>query len=244
MLRAAAEEAGDRLLLLGVSVLTSSDEETLRETGVAGSVEEQVLRLAALGTRSGLRGVVASPLEIAALRGWLGDELKIRHARRAARVGERRDGRPAARAHPGASRPGRGGLSGDWPTHQRPAGPPTRGASHRGRDPLGMTGQPAAVRWHRAAFCEAGGHRRRGTARRRAQHGHGRGFAGKSRRGAAAANLPLAAGGGIVWLFRRGPHRFAWTTRGANWCAAGRVGESWSTDSILPIRSWFLAPML
>ena len=61
MLRAAAEEAGDRLLLLGVSVLTSSDEETLRETGVAGSVEEQVLRLAALGTASGLRGVVASP---------------------------------------------------------------------------------------------------------------------------------------------------------------------------------------
>ncbi len=77
MLRAAAEEAGDRLLLLGVSVLTSSDEETLRETGVVGSVEEQVLRLATLGTASGLRGVVASPLEIGALRGCLGDELKI-----------------------------------------------------------------------------------------------------------------------------------------------------------------------
>ncbi len=77
MLRAAAEEAGDRLLLLGVSVLTSSDEETLRETGVAGSVEAQVLRLAALGTESGLRGVVASPLEIRALRSRLGDALKI-----------------------------------------------------------------------------------------------------------------------------------------------------------------------
>ena len=77
MLRAAASEASDKLLLLGVSVLTSSDEATLRETGVAGSVEEQVLRLAALGMESGLRGVVASPLEIQALRARLGDALKI-----------------------------------------------------------------------------------------------------------------------------------------------------------------------
>ncbi len=77
MLRSAAEEAGDHLLLLGVTVLTSSDEATLRETGVGGSVEEQVLRLAALGVESGLRGVVASPLEIGALRGRLGDHLKI-----------------------------------------------------------------------------------------------------------------------------------------------------------------------
>ena len=77
MLRAAADEAGDNLLLLGVSVLTSSDEATLRETGVAGSVEGQVLRLAALGVESGLRGVVASPLEIGALRGRFGDDLTI-----------------------------------------------------------------------------------------------------------------------------------------------------------------------
>ena len=77
MLRAAAQEAGDSLLLLGVTVLTSSDEGTLRETGVAGSVEDQVLRLAGLGVECGLRGVVASPLEIRALRERLGDGLKI-----------------------------------------------------------------------------------------------------------------------------------------------------------------------
>ena len=78
MLRAAAEEAGGQLLLLGVSVLTSSDVGTLRETGVAvGSVEEQVLRLAALGVESGLRGVVASPLEIGALRARFGHALQI-----------------------------------------------------------------------------------------------------------------------------------------------------------------------
>lgn len=77
MLQAAVTEAGERLLLLGVSVLTSIDETTLRETGVTGSIEEQVLRLAALGAGSGLRGVVASPLEIRALRARFGDQLKL-----------------------------------------------------------------------------------------------------------------------------------------------------------------------
>lgn len=77
MLRAAASEATGNLRLLGVSVLTSSDEATLRETGVEGSVEAQVLRLASLGFEGGLRGVVASPLEIQALRTRFGAELTI-----------------------------------------------------------------------------------------------------------------------------------------------------------------------
>ena len=77
MLRAAAGEAGGNLRLLGVSVLTSSDEETLRETGVTDGVTDQVLRLASLGTASGLRGVVASPWEIGALRARCGQELTI-----------------------------------------------------------------------------------------------------------------------------------------------------------------------
>ena len=37
------------MLLLGVTVLTSADEATLRETGVDSPMEEQVLRLAKLG---------------------------------------------------------------------------------------------------------------------------------------------------------------------------------------------------
>ena len=77
MLRSAAGAAGDRMTLLGVSVLTSSDEETLRETGVAAGVAEQVLRLAVLGAASGLRGVVASPHEVAALRSRHGSELTL-----------------------------------------------------------------------------------------------------------------------------------------------------------------------
>jgi orotidine-5'-phosphate decarboxylase len=78
MLKAAVAEAGKGMALLGITVLTSSDEQTLREIGVsAGSVEEQVLRLARLGWESGLRGVVASPLEIEALRREHGRDLRI-----------------------------------------------------------------------------------------------------------------------------------------------------------------------
>ena len=76
MLRAAAGASGN-LLLLGVSVLTSSDEATLRETGVGGTVEEQVVRLAQLGVDNGLRGVVASPHEIRSLRARFGAGLTI-----------------------------------------------------------------------------------------------------------------------------------------------------------------------
>ena len=76
MLRAAGAAADD-LLLLGVSVLTSSDEETLRETGVHDTVSDQVMRLAGLGRDSGLRGVVASPHEIRALRSRFGADLTI-----------------------------------------------------------------------------------------------------------------------------------------------------------------------
>ena len=77
MLRAAVQEAPANLLILGVTVLTSSDDETLRETGVADRVETQVMRLAELGVASGVRGVVASPLELTVLRQRFGSDLKI-----------------------------------------------------------------------------------------------------------------------------------------------------------------------
>lgn len=58
----------ERPKIIGVTVLTSSDENTLRETGVSGEVESQVLRLARLSAENNLDGVVASPLEIKAIR--------------------------------------------------------------------------------------------------------------------------------------------------------------------------------
>ena len=76
MLRAASTGAGSTLLL-GVSVLTSSDANTLHETGVAGTVDEQVVWLARLGMDNGLRGVVASPHEVGALRARFGDTLTV-----------------------------------------------------------------------------------------------------------------------------------------------------------------------
>lgn len=58
-------------------MLTSSDAATLAETGVAGSVEEQVIRLVALGVAGGVRGAVASAHEAAALRARFGAELTL-----------------------------------------------------------------------------------------------------------------------------------------------------------------------
>ena len=56
------------LLLLGVTVLTSFDAIGLREVGVNDTPDAQVARLAHLAVDSGLRGLVCSPLEVAALR--------------------------------------------------------------------------------------------------------------------------------------------------------------------------------
>ena len=72
MIEAAVAARSPSLLLLGVTVLTSSDAETLRETGIEDSVEEQTLRLAALGAAAGIGGLIASPQEVAVLRGRLG----------------------------------------------------------------------------------------------------------------------------------------------------------------------------
>ena len=55
-------------LVLGVTVLTSHDSATLAELGCETDVAKQVERLATLAAKSGLRGLVCSPLEIVALR--------------------------------------------------------------------------------------------------------------------------------------------------------------------------------
>jgi len=57
-----------RPLVIAVTVLTSSDEATLREIGIDGTSEDEVVRLAKLAADSGLDGVVASPREARAIR--------------------------------------------------------------------------------------------------------------------------------------------------------------------------------
>jgi orotidine-5'-phosphate decarboxylase len=72
-LQAAAEAAGQRLAILGVTVLTSFADEDLGEIGVVRPVPEQVVHLAALARRAGCAGVVTSPRETALVRKSLGE---------------------------------------------------------------------------------------------------------------------------------------------------------------------------
>ena len=54
--------------IIGVTVLTSANEETLNEIGIEENLDRQVLRLAKLTAKCELDGVVASPHEVGAIR--------------------------------------------------------------------------------------------------------------------------------------------------------------------------------
>jgi orotidine-5'-phosphate decarboxylase len=85
MMRAAAEQADrwarvtgrSRPLVIGVTVLTSMDEAALAEIGFVRGVLAEVVHLARLAQHAGLDGVVASPLEIGAIRGACGPDFAI-----------------------------------------------------------------------------------------------------------------------------------------------------------------------
>jgi len=64
-------------LLIGVTVLTSMDDATLRDTGIGRPLLEQVLALARMAQTAGLQGVVASPRETAAIREACGPAFTI-----------------------------------------------------------------------------------------------------------------------------------------------------------------------
>jgi len=77
MIRAAISARTNNMWLVGVTVLTSSTEETLHEIGIRNKIDDQVLRLAKLGVEAGIEGVVASPHEITTLRREFGDRTRI-----------------------------------------------------------------------------------------------------------------------------------------------------------------------
>jgi orotidine-5'-phosphate decarboxylase len=85
MMRAAIDAAGEtsvragvqRPLVIAVTVLTSMNAATLGESGVSGSVLDQVLRLAKLTQSAGLDGVVASAQETALIRQHCGPDFTI-----------------------------------------------------------------------------------------------------------------------------------------------------------------------
>lgn len=68
MLEAAVKAAGASMRVLAVTVLTSLDDNDLREIGANGPVSELVKKRAELAIAAGCAGVVASPHEVAVIR--------------------------------------------------------------------------------------------------------------------------------------------------------------------------------
>ena len=77
MIRAATGVRTNNMSILGVTVLTNANDQTLRETGISDTLDKQVVRLAKLGIENGIDGMVASPHEIKSLRAEFGDKIKI-----------------------------------------------------------------------------------------------------------------------------------------------------------------------
>ncbi|MCU1326266.1 MAG: orotidine-5-phosphate decarboxylase [Bryobacterales bacterium] len=76
VMRAAVEGRGDsELKLLAVTVLTSLDQKDLEEMGHTGTISELVARRVLQAQAAGIDGLVASPLEAAAIRGLAGPEM-------------------------------------------------------------------------------------------------------------------------------------------------------------------------
>ena len=100
-----SNRAGPRVF--GVTVLTHLADDDLREVGIVSSSEDQVVRLARLAAASGLDGVVASPLEIRAVREATDGQLDVlvpgvRPAWAAASHDQKRVATPAEVARDGA----------------------------------------------------------------------------------------------------------------------------------------------
>ncbi len=85
MLRAAIDASnevaemtgGARPLIMGVTVLTSLDQDDLNMVGVDHVIDDQVLRLAELAQSCGLDGVVCSPHEIPLIRKHCGSDFVL-----------------------------------------------------------------------------------------------------------------------------------------------------------------------
>jgi orotidine-5'-phosphate decarboxylase len=63
--------------VLAITVLTSHVEESLGEVGIGGSLPESVVRLARLAREAQVDGVVASPQEVALVRGACGPDFLV-----------------------------------------------------------------------------------------------------------------------------------------------------------------------
>ena len=71
------KKIGNRPLIVGVSVLTSIDEDDFAALGLVGKLEDQVKRLADLALDVGLDGIVCSAKELKVIRDHVGKDLII-----------------------------------------------------------------------------------------------------------------------------------------------------------------------
>jgi orotidine-5'-phosphate decarboxylase len=76
MVRAAVEAAPD-VVIAAVTVLTSIDEATLADVGLAGPSLDAVRRLSVLSVTAGARAIVCSPQEVAAVRAEVGPDITL-----------------------------------------------------------------------------------------------------------------------------------------------------------------------
>lgn len=79
VLKGAVEGRGDdaRLKILGVTVLTTLNQDSLARSGIDMKIEDLVLKRAEFAAEAGADGVVASAIEAAAIKARFGDALKI-----------------------------------------------------------------------------------------------------------------------------------------------------------------------
>jgi orotidine-5'-phosphate decarboxylase len=76
--RMTAKELGiPKPLILAITILTSMDEDSLKEVGIRGPILDEVGQLALLAMKAGVDGVVASPQEIGVIRKQCGKEFLI-----------------------------------------------------------------------------------------------------------------------------------------------------------------------
>jgi orotidine-5'-phosphate decarboxylase len=82
MLEAAVKEVremktAEKPILLGVTILTSMNEEDMHSIGLSGHLKEKVIELARLAADAGLDGVVASAKEARAIKGEIGEDFLV-----------------------------------------------------------------------------------------------------------------------------------------------------------------------
>ena len=74
---AAMPRGAKRPKLLAVTILTSMDQHAMREVGIQGTPRDRAVRLARLAQDCGIDGVVASPLEVRAIRRACGHDFLL-----------------------------------------------------------------------------------------------------------------------------------------------------------------------